>query len=37
MAINFTNAEVRSILNGLGLGSRVFSSDYEAQQRSADR
>ncbi|KAM3095098.1 peptidoglycan-binding protein [Phormidesmis sp. 146-35] len=27
MAINYTNAEIRSILNGLGFRSRVFSDD----------
>jgi peptidoglycan hydrolase-like protein with peptidoglycan-binding domain len=27
MAINYTNAEIRSILNGLGIRSRVFSGD----------
>jgi peptidoglycan hydrolase-like protein with peptidoglycan-binding domain len=27
MAVNYTNAQVRSILNGLGFRSRIFSSD----------
>jgi peptidoglycan hydrolase-like protein with peptidoglycan-binding domain len=27
MAVNYTNAQIRSILNGLGFRSRVFSSD----------
>lgn len=27
MAVNYTNAQIRSILNGLGFRSRVFSND----------